>query len=251
MKAEDDGHTFLFVVDDDLCIDAGVGGNAARFINHKCDANCETVIEGRRVFIEATRTIEPGEELGYDYQLTWESTRRPGRARSSTPAAAARPTAAARCSTASRSTRRRKRSRRRRKPAAGEPGRPRRRKSARAAAEPRMPLVSLVVATDERGAIGRDGGLPWHLPDDLRRFKALTLGKPVVMGRKTWDSIGRPLPGRHNLVITRQAGLDLPGATVVASLEEALAAAGDVPEVCVIGGAEIFRQALPRSTWCT
>jgi dihydrofolate reductase len=109
-----------------------------------------------------------------------------------------------------------------------------------------MPLVSLVVATDQRGAIGRAGGLPWHLPDDLRRFKALTLGKPVVMGRKTWDSIGRPLPGRHNLVITRQAGLDLPGATVVASLEEALAAAGDVPEVCVIGGAEVFRQALPQ-----
>jgi hypothetical protein len=73
-KPEDDGHTFLFVVDDDLCIDAGVGGNAARFINHKCDANCETVIESRRVFIEAIRTIQPGEELGYDYQLTWEST---------------------------------------------------------------------------------------------------------------------------------------------------------------------------------
>jgi dihydrofolate reductase len=109
-----------------------------------------------------------------------------------------------------------------------------------------MPLVSLVVATDERGAIGRAGGLPWHLPDDLRRFKALTLGKPVLMGRKTWDSIGRPLPGRHNIVITRQAGLALPGTTVVASLEEALAAAGDVPEVCVIGGAEVFRQALPQ-----
>ncbi|HEX9208169.1 MAG TPA: SET domain-containing protein-lysine N-methyltransferase [Steroidobacteraceae bacterium] len=73
-KPEDDGHTFLFVVDDDLCIDAGVAGNAARFINHKCDANCETIIEGRRVFIEAIRTIQPGEELGYDYQLTWEST---------------------------------------------------------------------------------------------------------------------------------------------------------------------------------
>jgi dihydrofolate reductase len=109
-----------------------------------------------------------------------------------------------------------------------------------------MPHVSLVVATDQRGAIGRAGGLPWHLPDDLRRFKALTLGKPVIMGRKTWDSIGRPLPGRHNVVITRQAGLDLPGATVVASLEDALTAAGDVPEVCVIGGAEVFGQALPQ-----
>jgi hypothetical protein len=70
----DDGHTFLFVVDDDICIDAGVGGNPARFINHKCDANCETIIDNKRVFIDAIRTIEAGEELGYDYQLTWEST---------------------------------------------------------------------------------------------------------------------------------------------------------------------------------
>jgi dihydrofolate reductase len=109
-----------------------------------------------------------------------------------------------------------------------------------------MPLLSLVVATDERGAIGRAGGLPWHLPDDLRRFKALTLGKPVLMGRKTWDSIGRPLPGRHNIVVSRQPGLDLAGATVVATLDAALAVAGDVSEVCVIGGAEIFLQALPQ-----
>ena len=110
-----------------------------------------------------------------------------------------------------------------------------------------MPLVSSVVATDERGAIGRGGGLPWRLPDDLKRFKALTMGKPIVMGRKTWDSIGRPLPGRHNIVITRQAGFEVPGITVVASLEDALRAAGDVPEVCVIGGAEIYRLALPRT----
>jgi hypothetical protein len=74
LKDDNDGHTFLFVVDDDICIDAGVGGNPARFINHKCDANCETIIDNKRVFIEAIRTIEPGEELGYDYQLTWEST---------------------------------------------------------------------------------------------------------------------------------------------------------------------------------
>lgn len=73
-KGEDDGHTFLFVVNDDLCIDAGVGGNAARFINHSCNANCETIIEDDRVFIDAIRTIQPGDELGYDYQLTWEST---------------------------------------------------------------------------------------------------------------------------------------------------------------------------------
>ena len=110
-----------------------------------------------------------------------------------------------------------------------------------------MPLVSIIVATDERGAIGRDGGLPWRLPDDLRRFKTLTMGKPIVMGRKTWDSIGKPLPGRHNIVITRQAGFDVPGVTVVASLDDALAVAGDVPEVCIIGGAEIYRLALPRT----
>jgi SET domain-containing protein len=73
-KGEDDGHTFLFVVDDDICIDAGVGGNEARYINHSCDANCETIIEEGRVFIDAIRDIRPGEELGYDYQLTWEST---------------------------------------------------------------------------------------------------------------------------------------------------------------------------------
>src|SRR5262245_36534563 len=73
-RPQDDGHTFLFVVDDDICIDAGVGGNEARFINHSCAPNCETLIEGGRVFIEAIRRIEPGEELGYDYQLTWEST---------------------------------------------------------------------------------------------------------------------------------------------------------------------------------
>ena len=108
-----------------------------------------------------------------------------------------------------------------------------------------MALVSIVVAMDENGGIGRAGQLPWHLPDDLRRFKQLTLGKPIVMGRKTWESIGRPLPGRHNIVVSRRPGLELPGATVVASLEAAFAAAGDAPEVCVIGGAEIFRLALP------
>jgi dihydrofolate reductase len=106
-------------------------------------------------------------------------------------------------------------------------------------------LVSIVVAMDENGGIGRNGQLPWHLPDDLRRFKQLTLGKPIVMGRKTWDSIGRALPGRHNIVVSRRPGLELPAATVVASLDQAFAAAGDVPEICVIGGAEIFRLALP------
>jgi dihydrofolate reductase len=110
-----------------------------------------------------------------------------------------------------------------------------------------LPLVSIVVAMDERGGIGHAGGLPWHLPDDLRHFKQLTLGKPILMGRKTWDSIGRPLPGRENIVITRQPGFVAAGATTVASFPAALQAAGDVPETCVIGGAEIFRQALPAT----
>ena len=108
-----------------------------------------------------------------------------------------------------------------------------------------MTEVSLIVATDDEGGIGLRGGLPWHLPDDLRRFKALTLGKPVVMGRRTWDSIGRPLPGRLNIVVSRDPRLAIQGATVVGTLEAALAAAGGVPEVCVIGGAEIYRLALP------
>ena len=111
-----------------------------------------------------------------------------------------------------------------------------------------MTAVTLIVAADRRGVIGRDGGLPWHLPDDLRRFKTRTMGEPIVMGRRTWNSIGKPLPGRHNIVITRQPSLVLDGATVVDSLDAALRAAGAVPEVCVIGGAEIFRLALPVAT---
>ena len=108
-----------------------------------------------------------------------------------------------------------------------------------------MTLLSVVVAADERGGIGRAGGLPWHLPEDLRRFKALTMGKPIVMGRRTWDSIGRPLPGRRSVVVSRQAGLAIAGAEVVGSLEQALDAAAGAPEVCVIGGAELYRLALP------
>jgi dihydrofolate reductase len=107
--------------------------------------------------------------------------------------------------------------------------------------------VSIIVAADERGGIGRDGGLPWHLPGDLKRFKALTMGKPIVMGRRTWDSIGRPLPGRRSIVVSRQDGLAIEGAEVFGSLAAALLALGDAPEACVIGGAEVYRQALPRA----
>jgi dihydrofolate reductase len=104
----------------------------------------------------------------------------------------------------------------------------------------------LVAAVARNGVIGRDGGIPWHLPEDLARFRELTLGRTVVMGRRTWESLPdrfRPLPGRRNVVVTRQHGYDAPGAEVVASLEAALAHAGDA-EVAVIGGAELYAAAL-------
>lgn len=105
-------------------------------------------------------------------------------------------------------------------------------------------ILSLIVAVANNGVIGQRNGLPWRLPEDLKRFKALTMGKPIIMGRKTFESIGKPLPGRTNIVITHQA-LSLPGCTVAPSLPAAIAVAGAVEEVMVIGGAEIYRQALP------
>lgn len=113
-----------------------------------------------------------------------------------------------------------------------------------------LPLC-LIAALAENRVIGRDNQLPWHLPADLRHFKAHTLGKPVIMGRKTWDSLGRPLPGRLNLVVTRQADLQLEGAEVFTSLEAALARADQwareqgVAELMLIGGAQLYEQALP------
>lgn len=114
-----------------------------------------------------------------------------------------------------------------------------------------MPLVSLVAAAAANGVIGRDNRMPWHLPEDLAHFKRLTLGHPVVMGRKTYESIlaalGKPLPGRTNIVVTRQAGFAAPGCIVAASLDAALAAAREAAEIFVIGGAEIYRLALARA----
>jgi dihydrofolate reductase len=106
-------------------------------------------------------------------------------------------------------------------------------------------LVSAIVATDERGGIGLGGGLPWHLPNDLKRFKALTMGKPIVMGRRTFGSIGRALPGRRNIVVSRRPDLVIDGCSVVPSFAAALAAAAGAAEVCVIGGAEIYQLSLP------
>jgi dihydrofolate reductase len=108
-------------------------------------------------------------------------------------------------------------------------------------------IVSLVAAVAANGVIGRDGDLPWRIPADLRHFKAVTMGKPVIMGRRTWQSIGRPLPGRRNIVISRDPAFAAAGAEVVASLEAALAAAADANEAMVIGGGEVYAAALPRA----
>ena len=108
------------------------------------------------------------------------------------------------------------------------------------------PQVSLIVALDEQHGMGLNNRLPWHLPADLAHFKALTLGKPIVMGRKTFESIGRPLPGRLNLVLSRK-NFEAEGVTVVSSLDEALRVAEDAgaPEVMVIGGMAVYQAALP------
>lgn len=112
------------------------------------------------------------------------------------------------------------------------------------------PPVSILVAIARNGIIGRDGDLPWRLSTDLKRFKALTLGKPIVMGRKTWESFPkRPLPGRTNIVITRKQDFADEGAVVAHSLDEALETARreEPAEICVIGGGEIFEQAMGRT----
>lgn len=108
--------------------------------------------------------------------------------------------------------------------------------------------LTAVVAATENDVIGRDNGMPWHLPADLQHFKSVTLGHPVLMGRKTFEAIGRPLPGRRNLVLSRNASFSADGVETVASLDEAIAAAGDVPELMIIGGAALYALALPRTT---
>lgn len=108
-------------------------------------------------------------------------------------------------------------------------------------------MISIIVAAAENDVIGRQGELPWRLSDDLKRFKALTMGKPVVMGRKTYASIGRPLPGRQNIVITRQEGYVADGCDVVDSPMAAIEAAGDAAEIMIIGGSHIYEAFLPKA----
>jgi len=108
-------------------------------------------------------------------------------------------------------------------------------------------MISIIVAASTNNVIGVDGELPWKISDDLKRFKALTMGKPIVMGRLTWESIGRPLPGRQNIVISRQADFLADGCDVVVSPAAALASAGDAPEIMVIGGSQIYELFLPKA----
>lgn len=112
---------------------------------------------------------------------------------------------------------------------------------------PQAARICLIAAMAANRVIGRNNALPWQLPADLRHFKALTMGHPVLMGRKTYESIGKPLPGRRNLVITRNRAYAAPGCEVVHSLDEALAACSGAQDVFVIGGAELYREALARA----
>jgi dihydrofolate reductase len=120
-----------------------------------------------------------------------------------------------------------------------------------AAALPNIPRLHLIYARACKGVIGHKGQLPWHLPEDLAHFKRVTLGQPVIMGRKTWDSLPakfRPLPGRLNIVITRQNNWQASGALRADSIPEAMRLCGDAPDAWVIGGAEIYRQAAPMAS---
>ena len=110
-----------------------------------------------------------------------------------------------------------------------------------------MMKISLVVAMDRNGVIGRDNRLPWKLPDEMAHFRRVTLGKPVVMGRRTFESLPKPLPGRKNIVLTRQGDFAAPGCEVVHSLEDAWRAADGAEEACVIGGTMLFAETLPTA----
>ena len=111
-----------------------------------------------------------------------------------------------------------------------------------------MTTLHLIVARARNGVIGKNNQLPWHLPEDLKHFKRTTLGKPVIMGRKTWESLPKALPGRLNVVITRQADYVAEGATVVASIDEALEVVKENEHAFIMGGAEIYRQTMNRVT---
>ncbi len=110
-----------------------------------------------------------------------------------------------------------------------------------------MTRLNLIVAVARNGVIGRNGALPWRLPEDLAHFKRTTMGSPIIMGRKTWESIGRPLPGRRNIVVSRSKNLAANGAEIAADLDAALALCADATEAFVIGGAQLYAAALARA----
>ncbi|ASJ97812.1 MULTISPECIES: type 3 dihydrofolate reductase [Shewanella] len=107
--------------------------------------------------------------------------------------------------------------------------------------------IAMIAAMANNRVIGKDNQMPWHLPEDLRHFKQMTLGKPVVMGRKTFESIGRPLPGRHNIVVSRQADLVIEGVTCVTSFEQAKEVVKGCDELVVIGGGQLYAELLPQA----
>jgi dihydrofolate reductase len=112
---------------------------------------------------------------------------------------------------------------------------------------PLAPRLTLIVARARNGVIGRNNALPWHLPEDLQHFKATTMGHAILMGRRTFESIGRPLPGRRTLVLTRDPTWTYPGCERVASLDEALARCANVPDVFVVGGAQVYAEAMAHA----
>lgn len=111
----------------------------------------------------------------------------------------------------------------------------------------KTPKISIIVAMAKNRVIGRDNDMPWHLPADLQHFKKTTLDKPIIMGRKTYESIGRPLPKRHNIIISRNADYSVEGCDVVGSLEEAIKIAGDVDELFIIGGGFLYEQTIDKA----
>lgn len=109
----------------------------------------------------------------------------------------------------------------------------------------KKPIISIVAAMAKNRVIGKDNGMPWHLPADLKHFKAVTLGKPIIMGRKTYESIGRPLPGRQNIVISRNPDYQLAGCDTVTSFQAAMQLVDQVEEVMIVGGGFLYSQVLP------
>jgi len=109
------------------------------------------------------------------------------------------------------------------------------------------PIVSIIVAMAKNRVIGKENDMPWHLPADLKHFRAMTSGKPIIMGRKTYESIGRPLPKRHNIIVSRNSDYKVEGCDVVGSLEEAVTLAGDVEELFIIGGGFLYNQTINQA----